>query len=66
MLVLSRKNMQSLYFNVPLPDGTIKKIKVQVLDIGRYVRLGVEADKDVTVLRDELVDGKKPKEVAAV
>lgn len=66
MLVLSRKNLQSLYFSVPLPDGQVKKIKVQVVGIGKSVRLGVEADKDVTILRDELVDGKKAKEETPV
>jgi sRNA-binding carbon storage regulator CsrA len=55
MLVLSRRNLQSLYLNVKMPDDSIKQIKVQIVGIGKQVRLGIQADSDVTILRDELV-----------
>lgn len=59
MLVLTRRNLQGIHIDVPMPDNTIKKIIVQVVGIGSSVKLGIEADKDVTILRDELVEGKK-------
>lgn len=58
MLVLSRKNLESLYIKVPYPDGTEEVIKVQVVGTGKLVRLGIEADRKVTVLRQELLEGK--------
>ena len=80
MLVLSRRNLQSLYLNMKMDNvkaaiealeqgdsdkalGLLKKIggkqiKVQVVGIGKSVRLGIQADSDVTILRDELVDKK--------
>jgi carbon storage regulator CsrA len=59
MLVLSRKNLESLFIKVPMQDGTEKTIKVQVVGAGgkgKVVRLGVEADRDVTILRQELLE----------
>lgn len=58
MLVLSRKNLESLYIKVPMPDGAEKVIKVQVVGTGKMVRIGVEADRDVIILREELLEGK--------
>ena len=47
MLVLSRKAGESLYIN--------DTIKVTVVDISRgRVRLGIEAPKDVPIMRDEI------------
>ena len=60
MLVLSRRLMESVYLKVKLSDGTEKEVLVKVIDIGsRKVRLGFETDPDVTILREELVTGKK-------
>ena len=50
MLVLARKQGESI-----LIDGGIRITVVQVL--GRGVRLGIGAPKDVKVLRSELVNG---------
>lgn len=37
-------------------DGTEKKVLIKVIDIGsRKVRLGFESNKDVTILREELI-----------
>lgn len=55
MLVLSRKNLESLIIKVP-PTTTEKSIKVQVVGTGKVVRLGIEADKDVSILRNELLE----------
>ena len=60
MLVLSRRNLESLYIKVPMPDGTEKQIKVQVVGTGKSVRLGIEADRDVTILRHELMEKVAP------
>lgn len=56
MLVLSRKMMESLYLIMEGPDGKKKKIKVQIVGTGKMVRLGIEAEKDVTILREELLE----------
>ena len=66
MLVLSRKNLESLQITVPYPDGTKEVIKVQVVGItGKLARLGIEADRKVTILRQELIEGKTETEAAA-
>lgn len=66
MLVLSRKLSESVWLKIKMKDGTEKEVLVKVIDIGSSkVRLGFETDKDVTILRDELVRKGKP-EVAAV
>jgi carbon storage regulator len=50
MLVLSRKSMQSVTIG---SDIRITVIRVE----GNQVRIGIEAPRDVRILRDELVDG---------
>ncbi len=60
MLVLSRRLMESVVLQVKTADGTTKDVLVKVIDIGsRKVRLGFETDPDVTILREELIAGKK-------
>ncbi len=49
MLVLSRKPLQSIMIG---PD-----IKITIVQVERnQVRLGIEAPRDVTILRDELLE----------
>jgi carbon storage regulator len=51
VLVLSRKRGQWLV--ITLADG--REVRVQVVDIkGKQIRIGIEAPKDVPVLRGEL------------
>lgn len=60
MLVLSRRLMESVVLQIKTEDGTTKEVLVKVIDIGsRKVRLGFETDPDVTILREELLNGKK-------
>jgi carbon storage regulator len=56
MLVLSRKKGDSIVI-----DGGIKVVVVEVK--GSVVRIGIEAPKDVSILRAEL--GKQTPELAA-
>ena len=52
MLVLSRKKDEKIILKCPdMPDI---KITVVRIDNKNKVRLGIEADKEVTVLRSEL------------
>lgn len=56
MLVLSRKLLESVVMKFKDKDGTEKKVLIKVIDIGsRKVRLGFESNKDVTILREELI-----------
>ena len=49
MLVLSRKPLQSIMIG---PD-----IKITIVKLERsQVRIGIEAPRDVTILRDELIE----------
>ena len=49
MLVLSRKPQQSIMIG---PD-----IKITIMKVERnQVRIGIEAPRDVTILRDELIE----------
>ena len=48
MLVLSRKPLQSIMIG---PDIRITIVKVE----RNQVRIGIEAPRDVTILRDELI-----------
>lgn len=67
MLVLSRKLMESVILKLKDKDGTEKEVLVKVIDIGsRKVRLGFETAPDVTILREELVHGKKPRQEEAL
>ncbi|QDV30091.1 carbon storage regulator [Planctopirus ephydatiae] len=55
MLVLSRKYLESVRFELtePLPAGTI--IEVRLVRIGNQtVRLGIEAPTSINIVRDEL------------
>ena len=49
MLVLSRKPLQSIMIG---PDIRITIVKVE----RNQVRIGIEAPRDVTILRDELIE----------
>ena len=49
MLVLSRKPLQSIMIG---PDIKIRIVKVE----RNQVRIGIEAPRDVTILRDELIE----------
>ncbi len=49
MLVLSRKPLQSIMIG---PDIRITVVKVE----RNQVRIGIEAPRDVTILRDELIE----------
>ena len=52
MLVLSRKKDEKIILKCPdMPDI---KITVVRIDNKNRVRIGIEADKDITVLRSEL------------
>ena len=58
MLVLSRKKGQNI-----VADGNVK---VSILDIrGNTVKIGVQAPKDVRILRGELEDWQEPSVPAA-
>ncbi len=54
MLVLSRKKDETIV--IKSPDRPDIKITVVKIDNRIKVRLGIEADKTVTVLRSELAD----------
>lgn len=57
MLILSRKEGEII-----LIDG--KKIVLKVLHInGSYVSLGIEAPKDITILRSEVYEREKNKSI---
>jgi carbon storage regulator CsrA len=55
MLVLTRKNLESVIFGCP---GTGNQMmKVTVLEVrGGKVRLGIEADRHIRVVRSELLE----------
>lgn len=51
MLVLTRKQFEGLI--ITMPDGT--EMKIVVVEVkNNKVRLGIDAPKEVNVLRDEL------------
>lgn len=55
MLVLTRRKKEVV--NIYPKGGGV--IKIYVLNFGRdFVRLGVDADKEIPVLREEIDDGK--------
>ena len=54
MLVLSRREGESLVIVIPGTDGAIK---VRVMKAGTQVSLGIDAPREVAVLRQELVRG---------
>lgn len=55
MLVLGRTKDESVEIDVP-PSDSHRKIRVMVCAVhhGHKVRLGIEADKDIKILRTEL------------
>jgi len=53
MLVLTRKNNQKI--NIAIPGE--QEIVIQVVQIGsNQVKIGIDAPKDILILRDELID----------
>ncbi len=53
MLVLSRKPLQSVIIG--------SDIRITIVKVERnQVRIGIEAPRDVTILRDELVESGEP------
>lgn len=63
MLVLTRRPEESLVLTVP---GTGEPIVVAVLGVdGDKVRLGVQAPRSVTVLRQELCEAVREQNLAA-
>lgn len=64
MLVLSRKLHEKIVLDVP-PSAVSRRILVSVAEIDRgKVRLGFEADREVKVMRLELVQ-QPPQRVSA-
>ncbi len=60
MLILSRRTFESLVLE--MPDGT--KAKIVVAEIrGGSVRLGIDAPKEIVVVREELHLKPKPQGV---
>lgn len=54
MLVLSRKKSEVIVVSVRCPDGP--EIRIVVLELGHgYVKLGIEAPKDVRIHRAEVL-----------
>lgn len=53
MLVLSRKPDEKIILYIPYREEPIEITVVRV-DGNKSVRLGIEAEADITVLRDEL------------
>jgi carbon storage regulator CsrA len=56
MLVLTRKNKESIFIKVKNDDGTEETIKIQVVGTGKLVRLGIEAPKKYPIFREELLE----------
>ncbi len=56
MLVLSRKKDEIIILKVPNMEDI--KITVVRIDNRNKVRIGIEADKEITVLRSELEDDR--------
>lgn len=66
MLILGRRPHQTIEIRVP-PGSSGELILVTVLDVGsrtRTVRLGIEADRSVEVLRGELTWKSRPPSIA--
>lgn len=60
MLVLSRKRDEKILFQCGEEDIELTVVRIDA----NKVRLGIKAGKDVTILRSELVEEKKPVQVA--
>lgn len=63
MLVLSRKKDEAIVMRIPGHEDI--RLTVVRIDNMNKVRIGVEADKDVVVLRSELVSGATALEAPA-
>ena len=61
MLVLSRKKDESIVMRIPGRDDI--RLTVVRIDNMNKVRIGVEADKDVVILRSELVSSGEALEI---
>jgi len=59
MLVLSRKKDETIILRGPNIDDI--KITIVRIDNKNKVRIGIDADKDITVLRSELTRESKQK-----
>lgn len=59
MLVLDRKILQRILINIP-PSTEARQIMIQVVKIQNMerVKVGIEADRDCSILRSELVEGE--------
>ena len=55
MLVLSRKNQESVIIGCPVTGNQMMKVTVLEVRSGK-VRLGIEADRSIRVLRSELME----------
>ena len=55
MLVLTRKNLESVIIGIPGTNAPVMKITVLKVRGGK-VRLGIEADARIRVLRSELLE----------
>lgn len=61
MLVLSRKKDESIVMRIPGRDDI--RLTVVRIDNMNKVRIGVEADKDVVILRSELASAGEALEI---
>jgi carbon storage regulator CsrA len=60
MLVLMRRVGEDVFLTVNQEDGTTQEIRLTVSKIsGKQVTLGIEANKNVKILRDELLNKEK-------
>lgn len=60
MLVLDRKILQKIIIDIP-PSTEARQIMIQVVKIRNMerVKVGIEADRDCSILRSELVEGER-------
>jgi carbon storage regulator len=55
MLILTRREGESIILSIP---GSDQQIEVRVMETGSQVKLGIDAPREVVVLRKELSDDK--------
>jgi carbon storage regulator len=55
MLILTRREGESIIISIP---GSDQQIEVRVMETGSQVKLGIDAPREVVVLRKELSDDK--------
>lgn len=53
MLILTRREGESIILSIP---GSDQQIEVRVMETGSQVKLGIDAPREVVVLRKELSD----------